>query len=221
MSVIAELQVQAEEFELGRILGSMPQAMIELETMVPLGQRPVPFFVVQGDPRDSFEGSVRRHPSVERVTEVDAHDGQLLYALEWDTSRDHFFDAMEVTAAQLIEGRGSGDSWRFELRFPSHEALSRFGDLCEDARIELTVTRIYNPTKPEGGPWFGLTGPQRETLVRAVEGGYYAIPRRMSTNDLAEEFGISDQAVTERLRRAITTLTQHTLVVAEGDEREE
>jgi len=221
MSVIAELRIEAEEFELGRILGSTPEATIELETMVPLGQRPVPCFIVRGAARDSFEERVRQHPSVQRVREVDSHDGQFLYSLEWDASSDHFFDAMGVTATQLIEGRGSGDSWRFELRFPSHEALSRFGDLCEDARIDLAVTRIYSPTKPESGPWFGLTGPQRETLVRAVEGGYYAIPRRMSTNDLAEEFDISDQAVTERLRRAITTLTEHTLGVAEADAYEE
>ncbi|MEF8842518.1 MAG: helix-turn-helix domain-containing protein [Haloarculaceae archaeon] len=220
MSVIAELQLAADDFELGRILGSTPDATIELETMVPLGQRPVPFFVVHDDLRDSFEERVRRHPSVERVQEVNAHDGHVLYALDWDTSRDHFFGAMEETRAQLIEGTGSGDRWAFEIRFPSHEALSRFGEHCEDARIDLEITRVYNPTKPEGGPWFGLTQPQRETLVRAVEAGYYDIPRRMSTRDLAEEFGVSDQAITERLRRAIAALTRNTLMVAADDERE-
>lgn len=217
MSVIAELQVAADDFELGRILGSTPDATIELETMVPLGQRPVPFFVVHSDARDSFEERVRRHPSVEEVKEVNAHDGHVLYALDWDTSRDHFFGAMEETRAQLIEGAGSGDLWQFEIRFPSHDALSRFGERCEDARIEIEVLRVYNPTKPDSGPWFGLTKPQWETLVRAVEGGYYDIPRRMSTRDLAEEFGVSDQAITERLRRAIAALTEHTLIVAADD----
>jgi hypothetical protein len=48
-----------------------------------------------------------------------------------------------------------------------------------------------------------------------VEGGYYDIPRRMSTKDLAEEFGVSDQAITERLRRAIVALTENTIAVPE------
>ncbi|WP_249361517.1 helix-turn-helix domain-containing protein [Haloterrigena sp. H1] len=33
--------------------------------------------------------------------------------------------------------------------------------------------------------------------------GYYDIPRGCTTAELADELGISDQAVTERLRRAI------------------
>jgi predicted DNA binding protein len=48
--------------------------------------------------------------------------------------------------------------------------------------------------------------PQRETLVRAVQGGYYSIPRRLSTQDLAGEFEVSDQAITEGLCRGIVTL---------------
>ena len=57
--------------------------------------------------------------------------------------------------------------------------------------------------------------------MRAVEGGYYSIPRRMSAQDLADEFGISDQAVTERLRRAIVTLTENTLIAMRDDQEEE
>jgi len=62
---------------------------------------------------------------------------------------------------------------------------------------------MVNPTRPESGPWYGLTPLQRDTLIQAVQGGYYSIPRGVSTQELAETFDISDQAVTERLRRAI------------------
>ena len=68
--------------------------------------------------------------------------------------------------------------------------------------------------RPETGLWYGLTEAQRDALVLAVEGGYYSIPREMSTNDLGRALEISDQAVTERLRRAIATLTENTLVRA-------
>ena len=220
MSVIAELRIDEDEFELGRILQSADSLDIELETMVPLRERPVPFFLVHDDVSESFESRVARHPSVEAIREIERHNGEVLYALRWDVSRDHFFEAVGEVGAQLIAGRGAGSTWAFEIRFPSHDTLSEFKQRCDDARIGITVDRIYNPTKPESGPWFGLTDPQRETLVRAVDGGYYAIPRRMSTKDLAEEFGVSDQAITERLRRAIIALTEHTVAVpqVEGDE---
>ncbi|PSQ09447.1 helix-turn-helix domain-containing protein [Halobacteriales archaeon QS_5_70_15] len=220
MNVIAELRVAAEEFELGRILHSARDLDIELETMVPLRQRPVPFLVVHDDASDLFEARVGKDPSVEDVKRIERHDGETLYALDWKYERDDLFGAMDAARAHLLSGRTSGDRWGFELRFGSRDALARFDELCEESGVEITVDSIYNPTRPGKGLWFGLTDPQRETLVRAVEGGYYDIPRGISTKDLAEEFGVSDQAVTERLRRAIVALTESTVMVAE-DEAEE
>lgn len=57
--------------------------------------------------------------------------------------------------------------------------------------------------------------------MRAVQGGYYSIPGRMSTQDLADALGISDQAVTERLRRAIETLTENALISTKEEFDEE
>jgi predicted DNA binding protein len=52
----------------------------------------------------------------------------------------------------------------------------------------------------------------------AVEQGYYSLPRGASTVAIADEFDISDQAATERLRRAIDTLVSNTLeLTAAGD----
>lgn len=212
MSVIAEILMGADEFELGRILDLEDEELLELETMVPLGQKAVPLFRVQDMSRETFEQLVEKHPSVDRVREVDRHAGERVFALDWDTTNDHFFTTLVATDAQLLTAHGSASTWQIELRFLSHEALSEFHDRCENARIDFEVERVYNPTKPDAGPWYGLTDQQRETLMRAVQGGYYSIPRRRSTADLAEEFDISDQAVTERLRRAIVTLTQSTLL---------
>lgn len=48
--------------------------------------------------------------------------------------------------------------------------------------------------------------------------GYYDIPRGCTTKELADELGISDQAVTERLRRAIGSLVRHTLALSAARE---
>lgn len=214
MSVIAHLRIPAESFELGRILEMESGTTLELENMVPLGEKAVPFFTVDDVARDGFEQAIRNHPSVENIREVSRHDGETLYGLDWAVSRDLFFQGLAETGAQMLSAKGGPSTWKFELRFASHDALSAFQEYCENAHIGLEVDRIYNPTRPEAGIWFGLSPAQRDTLIRAVQGGYYSIPRAMSTKDLAEEFGISDQAVTERLRRAIVTLVENTLIAA-------
>jgi hypothetical protein len=58
--------------------------------------------------------------------------------------------------------------------------------------------------------------PPYTALASAVRGGYYDIRRRISTQDLADESGISDRAVTERPRRGIASLVAHTLLPADA-----
>jgi predicted DNA binding protein len=217
MSVIAELRISARDFELGRALEMVSGTSIELETMVPSGERAVPFFRVYDSDRELFEAGVRDHPTVENIKEVDVTNGQVLYALDWHTTEDTVFRGLKDQHAQILTATGTAAEWEFELRFPSHDALSAFQRHCKQSGIGLDLLRIYNPSKPEAGPWYGLTARQREALLLAVREGYYEIPRRCTTVELADQLGISDQAVTERLRRAIVALTSSTLLQNETD----
>lgn len=214
MAVIANVRVPAHAFELGRILDVTGAASVSLESLVPLGGKAIPFFSVHGDIATGFKRDVGASAAVKEIREVSHHEDRVLYALDWDVEENGFFATLRELRVQVLSGTGGPETWEFELRFDTHRALGEFREYCTDADITLEVGRIYNPARPEGGPFYGLTQPQRETLVRAVQGGYYSIPRRMSTQDLAEEFDISDQAVTERLRRAIATLVDNSLIPA-------
>lgn len=57
MSVIAHLRIPSESFELGRILELESGTVLELETLVPLGKKAVPFFTVLNADKDEFERS--------------------------------------------------------------------------------------------------------------------------------------------------------------------
>jgi predicted DNA binding protein len=217
MSVIAELSIPAHEFELGRILDIEGGTTIELEEMVPLGETAVPFFSLREGSSNAFEDSVRDHPSVDTLQQISTHEGEVFYSLGWRHERDLVFEGFLETGAHLLTATGHENNWEFELRFPGHDALSAFKEYCENAHVSLTVQRIYNPTKPGDAPWFGLTEVQRNTIMYAVDHGYYAIPREISTQELADEFGVSDQAVTERLRRATIALVENTLAVAAAE----
>lgn len=217
MSAILDLSLAPDAFELGRILRMGEDTRINLETMVPLGERAVPFFRHFDGDVEAFEASVRSHGAVENLHVVSTHDGERLYALEWESSEDSFLSILQRSQAHLLDATGGQRSWSFELRFPSHDAVSAFQAICREEDVPISVDRLYNPTKPTAGPWYGLTPAQREMLVRAVVTGYYSIPRAVSTKDLAAEFDISDQAVVERLRRAVSALTRHTLLI-EGED---
>lgn len=213
MSVIVELTVPSDAFELGQILRVESPTQIILETMVPLGGKPTPFVRVRNDAREAFERSVREHPSVNKIQLINEHDDETLYALDWNPSENSLLRRVLELDAVLLGASGSADIWAMELRFPSHDVLSTFRDYYVEADIQVSVERIFNPTKPDAGPWYGLTATQRETLSYAAEAGYYSLPREISTQDLADAFDVSDQAITERLRRGISTLVMNTLLV--------
>lgn len=215
MSVIAEFRVPSGDFELGRILSVEGMSSIELESLVPTGEATVPLFWVHNSTRNSFVENVQRHPAVNTAVSVDEFEDRTLFTLDWDANHDHVFKGINEYDGQLLSAIGTSIAWDFELRFPSHDALSGFREHCEDAQISMETIRVYNPTNPDAGPWYGLTELQREAITLAVERGYYDIPRGCTTKELADELGISDQAVTERLRRAIVALVTYTLIPRE------
>ena len=220
MSVIAHLRIPSTSFELGRILEMESGVTGRLENLVPLGEKAIPFILIHQHVHDAFEQKVSNHPAVDQIAKVSHHDDMTLYSLEWDVNRDIFFQGVIEQDAQLLSASGGEHAWEFELRFPTHDALGRFQQFCLNANIQLEVGRVYQPLKPPAGQWYGLTEAQRETLVQATAGGYYSIPREMSTQDLADSLQISDQAVTERLRRAIETLVENTLIAVVEEEAE-
>lgn len=217
MSVIVELEVAAHEFELGRILQMTAGMRVEMETVVPAADRAVPLFWVYEADADDFEASVRDHESVNNITPIDIFEDRALYAMDWAIGSDRFFQAVVGNDGSILNATGFTREWNFEVRFASHDDLGAFRADLADSHMTFEVLRVYNPTKPDAGPWYGLTPSQREAVVLAVEAGYYDIPRTCTTVELADRLGISDQAVTERLRRAIVNLIANTLLAVEEE----
>jgi len=217
MSVISEVRISPDDFELGQILHIEGASAIELETLVPSGDATVPLFWVYEPVGEEFLDTVERYPTVNSVTETDVFEDRTLFRLDWDASQDHLFQCIMTNEGQILNATGTSEGWNFEMRCSGREALSRCQDCCADAHISLDVIRVYNPTDPDAGPWYGMSEPQREAFALAVRMGYYDIPRGCTTAELAHELGISDQAVTERLRRAIGAFGRHALLTPEPE----
>jgi hypothetical protein len=91
MSVIAEVRIPSNDFELGQILALEEASAVELETLVPSGDVTVPLFWVYEPVENVFLDTVQRYPTVDSVTEVDVFDDRTLFRLDWDASQDHLF----------------------------------------------------------------------------------------------------------------------------------
>jgi len=205
MTVVLEAAIDAKAFELGRLCSDIAKMTCELERAVPVGGQVFSLVRVFDRDGDAFERAAASNQHVRGLEMLEAHDGAALYSIEWDDERDAFIEAIRATDGHVLEGRcRDAETWQFELLFPDRDCLSAFHDRLLQVGTTFEVRSIGDPVRSGSGD--ALSEAQREALVRAIERGYYDIPRQVSASELADEFDISDQAISERLRRAIAAL---------------
>jgi len=120
-----------------------------------------------------------------------------------------YIDAIEFGITLLsIELYGEGVEYR--AQFPDREALSDYRKRCRDRGLSFKLRRLYRGEDDEVVA-YGVTPRQREVLLRALELGYYEVPRETSTVELSDEFEISSQALSALLRRGHEALLRSTI----------
>lgn len=223
MSIIAEFSVPAEEFALYETLCEVPGMTVEVERVVAHeADCIVPYFWTSGENYETFERVARDDSSVRDLTKLDEVRDAILDRAEWVEDVETVAYTMTRTGATLLDATGKGGRWTLQLRFDSPEGTTTFQRYLEEHELEAELHRLYEPTQPrlDGQP--GLTDIQHETLVTALERGYYETPRDVSMSELADELGISQQALSKRLRGGHHTLVENSLTVdSPGSEEQE
>lgn len=74
-------------------------------------------------------------------------------------------------------------------------------EIPEGLSIDVEKMGDYDPSEDTKGIASGLTRRQREVLRLAVEEGYYDVPRRTNSEELAEELDCAPSTVSEHLRK--------------------
>jgi len=218
VSVIAEFTIDASEFSLGTVLASGPEMRIELERIVPTSGHVMPFFWATGSEFGEFERVVRESPLIEDVTALDRVEDRVLYRAEWAEDIRSLVYGIAESDATILEASGD-ERWVFRLRFADHGGLSDFHNYCTDQGINYHLERVYTLTEDQSGSYrLHLTEEQREAIVLAVERGYFDVPRGVTLVELAEELDVSQQAVSERVRRATGDVLQTVLLGVSGND---
>lgn len=202
MTVLAHFVVDSETLPIGQIVRETPGLELEFERIVPTDEAIMPYFWVSSDNLDNFERSLAASSHVVDFMALDQTDQGTLYRVEWARDRGMLIEGFVETGGAVLSGEVDENEMRFVVRFADHDHLAQFYNYCVEHDIKLELMRVYSLTdRSERAREFGLTPEQREALVLAATHGYFSSPRETSMNDLADDLDISQQAMSQRIRR--------------------
>lgn len=202
MSVIAECSLDPGRLSLAAALSAVPTVEIDLEREY--GTRsssPIVFCWARDDDLDAFESAVADDGSVTDVDRLnDTGDRRLYRARLTGTAPVVTYEAWVDLGAARLEMRYVDGRWYTRMRFPDRDSLGTFRRFCVDNDLDFRLHKLYNGDT-SGTHETRITTRQREALRLAYEEGFFAVPRETTVGEIATRLGISDQAVSERLRR--------------------
>lgn len=205
--------IPAEEFALYEGLSSLPDVEFEVERIVETGdEAAMPLVWVRGADHGAIADAFGNDPSVEDIELLSAFDDEQLYRMEWVTDIDLVLQMLTNSEATITDAYGTDGRWHLRVLYPDRESLAKTIDYRDEAGLTFDITAIREMEGEPAGR-YGLTKEQFEALEAALEAGYYEVPRDIDQNELADQLGISHQALSERLRRATGGLVEDALLV--------
>ena len=216
MTLIADFYLETPV--LRAALSAVPEMRVSIEQQTLRDSKPFALtFWAGGDDFGAFEDALADDPTVRDAAVLAAVDDQRLYQVELTEEGESqmSYHAWADLGGVFLSSERVDDGWRIRIRFPDRERLRDYVESCKRRGLTLDLRQLYDADARDRDG-LGLTERQRETLRTATEMGYFEVPRRVELEDLADELGVSRQAVSERLRRANKRLVEDT-VLREGE----
>jgi len=212
MAIEASFTIDQSGFPLSAIFEELPDATVELDRVVPTEDGVIPYFWVHAEEIDGLGTDLTEDAGVRNAAIIDEVEDQLFLRVEWDLSHESILTAMIDTPVTLLSGIGDESRWTFEVRSADQEGVSEFQTYCQERDIQIELTELHALSSLRSDREYDLTEGQQRALVLAYTRGYFDSPREATQRDLADELGISHQAVSSRLQRGIRRLVASTLV---------
>ena len=219
MSLIGEFTVDSSDFALHHAMTAAPEMIVEIERVVATFEdRVMPYFWVSGGDQAEFDDAFFADDSVQNIARIDRIEGANLYRADWTENVESIVYAYVEIGATILQAVGRDTQWELRMRFDDQAALSTFREYCGDNDISFELNQLKEQEQPMASAQYDLTPKQRETLVTALEAGYYDVPQGITMSELAEEFGISQQALSKRFHGGHRNLITSTLTLSHPDD---
>ena len=210
MGFVANVSIVHPNLVLTPTIEAHPAVTIRYEYGVASDEKDFCFVSVFGGQDAAIEEAMERDYTIAQPTCVARFENRAIYRVTVETDLEIVPRRCAVSGAFVFKVTSGERGWMIRVYLPNRDALIDFRDHCRTHSISFRVHRLYESTPSDDGVYF-LTEQQHEILSMAYYAGYYDIPRGASQDDLANQLGISDSAVSQRLRRAVSELIAATL----------
>lgn len=165
------------------------------------------------DDFEALDAAIDDDPTVSNPTVRAAVGGRRLYRfdLAGHGAESSIMPVVVEVGGVHQEITASEEGWRIRTRYPDREAFQRVYRFCREMDVDFTFHRLYEESTVTGPEVPRLSPVQRDTLIEAVNCGYLEVPRRSSLEELGDRLGISESSASERFRRGVRNLVEHTL----------
>ncbi|WP_458187539.1 helix-turn-helix domain-containing protein [Haladaptatus sp. NG-WS-4] len=216
VGTLLDVELPAENFALEHTLNTLETVTFTVKQVVVYNHDSLmPYIWVGTGDRDVIERAFAADETVASYQLVGEFDTDCLYRLEWVDRIDVLVRALVEENGTVLSATGRDDSWSLRFLFSDNDSVNRTHEYCKERGIDFDVHKVTE-FSGEGPDQYGLSKEQRTTIQLAYDRGYYSIPRETKAEQLAEEIGVTHQAISERLRRGHSTLIQSTLVNGYG-----
>ncbi|AXR76893.1 helix-turn-helix domain-containing protein [Natrarchaeobaculum sulfurireducens] len=214
MSLLAGFEAISPDLLLGQTLESLPSLTLDVERQYALDPaHPIAFCWARCRDLERLERTLDDDGTVDAYERITRSEEWTLYRIRRsDSGVVNAYRRWVAAGGELLDCRGTDGRWVIEMRFPDRESFTRYHEFLQDEDVEVRLHRLAAGDgadhRRESDP---LTESQREALVLAHESGFYDIPRETTLETIADALEISNQAVSERLRRGQSRLIEHHL----------
>lgn len=211
MGFIAELQLVHEDLPLAPTIERRPDAMLQSEYVARTAERTFQFVSVYGGEYATLEDAMAADHTVSDPTRVATFEDRAIYRVIRETDLAIVPDRCAADEVFAFAITSADRGWTVRVHLPDRSSLSAFRTWCADRNVSFHVSQLQDTSSADDRR-YALTERQREILLMAYYAGYFDIPRTATQEDLAQRLGISDSAVSQRVRRAVSELIAATIV---------
>ncbi|MFA9425178.1 helix-turn-helix domain-containing protein [Natronorubrum sp. A-ect3] len=210
MGFIAEVQLSHDDLVLVPTIRQLPEVTFRYEYRTTADGRSHQFVSAFSDEYTALEEAMEADHTISNPTRIATFESRAVYRVTVETDIHIIPDDCAECGLFVFTVSSNERGWVARVHLPNRDALATYRECCRRNNISFHVTRLHDSSVSDEGTYV-LSEQQYEILTMAYYAGYFDVPRESTQDDLAGHFGISDSAVSKRLRRAIADLIAGTI----------